>query len=137
MLMSVDEVGSAAERIDEGPDLAADLGRQRVPVEAVRDGMAGGGCERQERTRAQRLEALAQRSKGRREREMQPDRDARRVRVEHVKRDRFRAVKARRRHQHRRGVEARAHHEIADRDVDRARNAEIVGAQPDATGPAG
>ena len=80
----------------------------------------------------QRREARAQRPERRGQRHMQADRHARRAALSSVERDRFRAMKARRHHHHRGGVEAPAHDQIADRGVDRRRDAVVVGAQPDA-----
>ena len=64
---------------------------------------------------------------------METDRDVRRNRVERVERECFAAPEARRDHHHRRGIDATTHHQIADGDVDRGRDAIVVGAQPDVT----
>src|SRR6516164_7990210 len=53
-------------------------------------------------------------------------------RIEHTERGRLRAVKARRDHHRRGGIEASAHDEIADRAADGGGNSEVIGAQPDA-----
>jgi hypothetical protein len=132
VLMSVDEIRRAAEGGGEGLHLSADFAHERFAREATHDSMASRGEQRQEGVLAQRREILAERTKRCRERQMQSDRHARLDRIEGIERTRFPAIEARRRHQHRGGVEATTHHEIADRGVDRARNAEIVGAKPDA-----
>ena len=88
--------------------------------------------QRRESALAQRREALAQRPERRGQRQVQSDRHERGARREHLERHRFRAVERRRRRHHRGGVEPSAHDQVADRHIDRGRDAVIVGAQPDA-----
>ena len=130
--MAVDEVRSAAEAIDEGLELTGDFRRQRVGFELTHQGAARHRREGREGARSEGLEALAQRPKGGGKRKVQADRHPRRRSVERIERARLGALKARRHHHRGGGIEASAHHEIADGGVDGGRNAEVVGAQPDA-----
>ena len=75
--MTIDEIGRASEDIEKGPDLAGDLCLQRRRLEAAHDGTAEHRVERQKRAPAGRREALGERPVRRREREVEPDRDAR------------------------------------------------------------
>jgi hypothetical protein len=128
VVMAVDEVGSAAEAIDEGFELAGDFRRQHAGFELVRQGAARHRRERREGALSEGLEALAQRPKGGGERKMQADRYPRRRGVERIERARLCALKARRHHHRGGGIEASADHEIADGGVDGGGNAEVVGA---------
>jgi hypothetical protein len=135
MLVAVDEIRRASEGADEGLHLERNLSHQRVVVEVAHGGMSSRRSKRKECVPAHRLEALAQGMKRRSEPEMQPDRHPRLNGIERIERHRLRARETRRHHQHRGGIQASAHHEIANGKVDRIRNAEVVGAQPDATTP--
>ena len=118
--------------IDEGLELAGNFRDQHVGFELVHQGAARHRCERREGALSEGLEALAQRPKGGGECKVQADRHPRRLSVERIERARLCAVKAWRYHHRGGGIEASAHHEIADGGVDGGRNAEVVGAQPDA-----
>ena len=76
MLVAVDEIGRAAEGVDEHPHLARDLARERRAVEPMQSGAREHRAERQERAVPERREILAQRPERRGQRQMQSDRRA-------------------------------------------------------------
>ena len=132
VLMPVNEIGRAAKELDEGVKLAHDLGRERVAREAMQAGFGERLAEREKGAILERhLVVRAHGPERRGQRQVQPDRHPRHVRVEHVERNRFRAVGRSRDHHHRGSVEPSAHDQVADRGVDRGRDAVVVGAQPD------
>ena len=135
VLMAVDEIGRAAEGVDEHPQLRRDLARERGVREPVQEGPRQRGRKRQESALAHRLVGGAERAERCRQGQVQPDRDPRHPGIEDIERMRLRAMKARRHHHGGGGIEPPAHHQIADRHADAARNAVVVGAQPDPAAP--
>jgi hypothetical protein len=130
--MAVDEIRRAPERRREGGKLRAHLRSHALPIEAAQERLPHHPFESKKGAVGERREILGERAKRRGQREMQPDRNAPAAGIEDRQRDRLRAREARRRHHHRRGVEAGAQHEIADRRIHPRRDAVIVRAQPDA-----
>ena len=132
MLMAVDEIRKPAEGGREGLDLRADLDRDRLRFELAADGRAQRVLERKKRAVAQRAVIGGERLERRGQRQMQADRDPLRARGENGQRHRLGARERGRHHHHRRGIDAAAQNEFADRVVDAGRNSVIVGAEPDA-----
>src|SRR5258708_33356926 len=132
MMMPVHKIGGAVERLEKLLHLTPNFRSQRGAIELVHDRAPRGRRERREGSPAHRLEGLAQRTKRRGQRDVKPDRHPRRCGIEHIKSDCLRAMKARCRHQRRGGVEASAHHEVADCGADRGGDSVVVRAEPDA-----
>src|SRR5215467_2255698 len=132
MLMAVDEIGRAAEMLNKGAYLPRNLRGERVGCQQSQAGLDQERGERRECAMTQRAESIAERTMGRTQREMQPDRNPLPRCVERLQGVRLGAMEARRHHHDRGSVDAFAHDEIADRGIDRRRNAVVVRAEPDA-----
>src|SRR5882757_10084774 len=131
MLVAIDKVGRAAEIFCEHSHLTRDLSIQRISLERAQTGAQQERAERQERAIASRAKTFAERAERCRQCYMQPDRHALRLGIERLQSERFAAMETRCHDHDRGGVEASAHDQIADRGIDRWRNAVIVRAEPD------